>query len=408
VTDFDDNEAFWKEASSEIVLDASQQRAYDKIQQWLKEKSKPTLSVGGLAGSGKSVLISKLIGDNILVAAFTGKAVNVLRKKGIKNAVTLHQLLYHYKGNIGGQPIFERKESEAFHDVELIIVDEASMVSSRLAVDLLSHGIPILWVGDHGQLEPVGGGSTNYVRYPDLLLETIHRQKEGSSILDFAHHVRQGGNPFQFESTDEVKIFEEDTQDIGDEKPDIVLVGTNLRRVNLNEKMRLGEIPQAGEPLVILKNNYQYGLFNGTVVKVIDVIDITDNNYVLKIDDDTRQLEVPFWKDQFGSMELAEDRRAKHSVLADYGYAITCHKSQGSEYDHVIVYESEPKDPRWQYTAATRAARKLVYIPAGKDWSKSSTLNIRRRSSPQQKVTQPKIEVSGIELLKQRVRQRKS
>ena len=385
-----------------IQLDASQQRAYDKIQEWLKYRPKQTLSVGGLAGSGKSTLISKLIGPGVTVIAYTGKAVNVLKTKGIQ-AFTFHQLLYEYKGSVKGQPIFTRKEGTL--DASLVIVDEASMVSTTLAMDLLSHGIPVLWVGDHGQLEPVGGGSTNYVRNPEILLETIHRQAAGSPIIDFAHHVREENDPFRYESNDVVRVLEEGDDVVDDMVPDVVLVGTNPRRLKLNDMMRKNpELPEPGEPLVILKNNYHYGVFNGQIVRVVDVLDVTETRLELVVHDGTREIEASFWADQFGAMELTDDPRAKHHLLADFGYALTVHKSQGSEWDRVLIYEGEPKGPRWQYTAATRAAKELIYVPAGKDWTKSKSPGVHKMRLREKAKPAPKFAVSGLELLKQRVK----
>ena len=349
-----------------------------------------------------TTLISKLIEPGVTVIAYTGKAVNVLKTKGIK-AFTFHQLLYEYRGNVKGQPIFTRKEGTL--DASLVIVDEASMVSTKLAMDLLSHGIPVLWIGDHGQLEPVGGGSTNYVRNPEILLETIHRQAHGSPIIDFAHHVREGNDPFRYESNDVVRVLEEGDDVVEDMVPDVVLVGTNHRRLKLNAMMRKNpELPEPGEPLVILKNNYHYGVFNGQIVKVVDVLDVTETRLQLVVHDGTREIEASFWADQFGAMELTEDPRAKHHLLADFGYALTAHKSQGSEWDYVLVYEGEPKGPRWQYTAATRAAKKLIYVPAGKDWTKVKSPGVHKMRLREKAKPMPKFAVSGLELLKQRVK----
>lgn len=391
---------------SEIVLDSHQQKAFDAVWAWFVFDSgeRQTFSVGGYAGTGKTTLIRHIIdhfqtqGMAVSVAAFTGKAVHVLQGKGVP-ASTLHRLLYDYVGSEDGEPEFVPKPVGALEeDMDLVIVDEASMVSRDLADVLLEHQIPVLWVGDHGQLEPVGGGSISLVRQPEARLEHVHRQAETSGIIDFAHHLREENNPYAWvfecpgciggegvvcpvHGTDrqrDVQVFEPtEVERVLDEQDfDIVLVGRNAQRIEYNRRLRAlsgfdpDGSPQPGEPLVILRNNPRYGLFNGQIVTVVGIVQDDHPGYwtIAFRTDSGLVSEAPFWRSQFHDEEL-HGRAPFRAVLADYGYVITGHKAQGSEWDRVLVLE-DPLfcGPRWRYTAATRASKQLTYIPHSRNF----------------------------------------
>ena len=156
-------------------------------------------TLGGYAGTGKTFCVSYLHRklDNYAVCAFTGKASNVLRKRGIGVAQTIHKTIYapmlDERGKIilddYGRPIFDLKKHLEYDG---LIVDEASMVNDVIYEDLLSFGVPLIFVGDHGQLEPVGC-DVNLMKSPDYRLEEIHRN--AGEIAWFADHIRQGRNP---------------------------------------------------------------------------------------------------------------------------------------------------------------------------------------------------------------------
>ncbi len=145
--------------------------------------------------TGKTTVIRELVRrlPDYAVCAYTGKAANVLRRKGMA-ASTIHALIYRPVVDEVGR-IVDPVEFELIPRWEFkphgIIVDEASMVGKVIHADLLSLQVPLIFVGDHGQLEPVGDTGFNLMATPDVTLETIHRN--AGPIARFAEHLRRGG-----------------------------------------------------------------------------------------------------------------------------------------------------------------------------------------------------------------------
>lgn len=367
-----------KTETPKLDFSPDQQRALTTIDAWLETKTK-RLTLGGYAGTGKTTLIREIlqrVKGKASVCAFTGKAAFVLTTKGVF-ASTMHRLIYDPKkicqkcnGNEDHcrcrQPQFElefRRVPELPHD--LVIVDEASMVNRELLQDLESFPVQVLYVGDHGQLEPIGD-DPGLMRDPEIRLEQIHRQAAGSPIIQFAHHVREGNDPTSF--GDAAKVISSMPDDVS--QFDAVLCGYNKTRCAVNFRVRQrrgfkGDLPKKGERVICLRNHRTYGIFNGmqaTVDKVtktggkvyLDVTDDIDNQYCgMEID-----------PDQFGQEKTLRDSPFR-LALWDFGYCLTTHKSQGSEWDNVLVLEqihTSWSEERWRYTAATRAAKKLTYL----------------------------------------------
>ena len=173
----------------------------------IKCGNKQIISCGGFAGVGKSTILRTLFDalPGYAPCAFTGKSANVLRRKGMEQASTIHSLIYKPEFQMDGSVEFRL----AFpHEVEAegFLVDEASMVSKEIYDDLLSFKRPIIFIGDHGQLEPVGT-SFNVMEKPMYCLETVHRN--AGPIAHFAEHIRKSGNVWQFEHTDSVFVCTE-------------------------------------------------------------------------------------------------------------------------------------------------------------------------------------------------------
>lgn len=359
-----------------LDLDEHQDRAIDAVMEWYRSGKCQEFAIGGFAGTGKSTIIQVLLRDfpGAKVAAFTGKAVYVLHQKGIADAITLHRLLYDCTGKTPeGKLIFTPKPPGSVR-APLVIVDEASMVSRDLARDLLSHGVPVLWVGDHGQLEPVGSGSVSLVKNPNVRLEHIHRQAESSGIINFAHHLREDKKPYGWDGSSfgDVEVIEPEGFDLRRAADfDVVLCGTNDKRIEVNTLLRRHfetPVPQPGEPLVVLRNNYEAGVFNGQIVLVVEAT-VAKPYYHITFTTDgfSEPQEGRFLIKQFDNPEV-QVKASRSVLLADYGYALTGHKSQGSEWDAVLVLEQSVfADPRWRYTTATRASRHLVYVPCQND-----------------------------------------
>jgi ATP-dependent exoDNAse (exonuclease V) alpha subunit len=335
---------------------------------------------GGHAGTGKTTIVAHLLRRHrAKVATFTGKAAHVLNNKGVP-ATTIHSLIYwcfqacttcgkgEEKCECQGARFEMRYSKVPELDADIVIIDEASMVAEPLLEDLESYRVPVLYVGDHGQLEPVGE-DPGLMKAPDIKLETIHRQAAGSPIIRFAHHVRQGGDPAEFASEDDMIVYRGMPSDL---RPyDVILCGYNRMRVAVNAKVRrqlgyTGARPVKGERVICLRNNREHGLFNGMLAIVercdgqtLDVVDAMGTKYK----------RLPIESRQFGAEQTLRDAD-KDATLWDFGYAITVHKSQGSEFDRVLVLEQIAERlwdaKRWRYTAATRASQHLTYcLPTG-------------------------------------------
>lgn len=353
-----------------IELSPDQAKAMDAIRKWLKSGRK-RLTLGGYAGTGKTTLIREIRKEaRASVCAFTGKAAHVLTTKGVE-ASTIHRLIYQpydectkCKRDAEDCRCKKPKIETRFRKVpmlpcNLVVVDEASMVNRELLVDLESFRVPVLYVGDHGQLEPVGD-DPGLMRDPEIRLEQIHRQAAGSPVIQFAHHVRKGGRPTSFGEDAAVRVgLPANLTDF-----DIVLCGYNKTRVAVNAAIRKrlgfsGDLPMEGERVICLRNDRNFGIFNGMLGTVKKV----DGGLTVEDDLGFEFLDMPFEPDQFGAEKTIGDT-PRGLTLWDFGYCLTAHKSQGSEWDRVLVAEqiaSIWSAQRWRYTTATRAAKRLVY-----------------------------------------------
>lgn len=385
-----------------------QEHALERVRAWLSgEGELGSMTLGGLAGTGKTTLIHEIMSWQFCaIVAYTGKAAFVLRQKGVTEAQTIHRLIYtpNQVCKDCGQHMDVCERAREIWDetpigdrigtrcpaggnktrfvrvpdlsVDFIIVDEASMVSQRLYDDLESYGKKILYVGDHGQLEPIGS-DPRLMRDPQIRLEVIHRQAADNPIVQFAHDVRRGWAPEWGRSDTDagsVMVREGAPRDI--HEYDAVLVGFNKTRVAVNDKVRERrgfhdpERPEVGERVICLRNDYDQGLFNGMQATVTDRTPST----ISIVDDVGNEIEgIEVMWDQFGHEKTIPfddlSREERRLAQFDYGYAMTVHKSQGSEWKRVCVLEQIApmwSADRWRYTAATRAANDLCWcLPAG-------------------------------------------
>jgi exodeoxyribonuclease V len=350
-----------------IVLTEEQERAVDTICRLPSEVQ----TLGGFAGTGKTTVIRELVErlSGFAVCAYTGKAADVLRRKGIP-ASTIHSLIYlPTKGN-NGTVIFELIPGQLF-TARGVIVDEASMVSKRIYDDLLLFGVPLVFVGDHGQLEPVGDSGFNLMAKPDVTLETVHRN--AGNIAQFAENMRKG----EFNITgwangdDDGEVDITTFDEIG--KYDIdhswqLICAYNRTRCSLNAMVRNhlglpdGE-PVVGDRVICLQNNRRLGLFNGMQGTISEI----DRRKRLLTFDSNQGVStrVNYNPRTFGSE--AKPEWSGDVIPFDWAYCVTCHKAQGDEFDNVCVVEqhcSAWDHRRWAYTAASRAKRRLVWVAA--------------------------------------------
>jgi exodeoxyribonuclease-5 len=259
-----------------------------------------------------------------------------------------------------------------------------SYVASELYDDLISYGIPILFVGDHYQLPPVSKLDFNLMDNPFVTLEKPHRFAENSPIIQLATKVRNG-EPISYGTygnliskrkmkslTDEEKhsFFQSDDLKTGES---IILCGFNKTRVKLNESIRkkfgYSGLLNYGERIICLKNNNKTNipLFNGSIGTVKHVAK-EYSKYVLthvEMDGYRDQFRGLIFKDVFNTEKPELYGRERKIQCFDYGYAISTHKSQGSQWKRVCVFEENCplwEHNRWLYTAITRAESELLII----------------------------------------------
>ena len=349
---------------TEITLTTEQQQAVDKAVESLKAGR--LFKVGGYAGTGKTTVAKNIVEqlENVMCCAFTGKAAYRLREKGLDNTATIHRTIYDYN-----------KFTKTFNlkpdvDGNYFLIDESSMISRDLWRDIQTFGRPVLLLGDPGQLEPVGF-DPKLMHEPDIILQQIHRQAAGSGIIQFATNIRLGSHTpdIEYNSVDIVRKDMPHDDDLL--WADIVLCGYNRNRLAINRRIRrlngFKGLLEPGERIIVLRNNIQLGVFNGQILTVEEVFESGKFTTPARcLTDDGESMLLPLLNKQFGNASLeTQGNDLSEIVLADYGYCITCHKSQGSEWDNVIVIDEQcPKlwnPTRWRYTAITRAAKNLKY-----------------------------------------------
>ncbi len=381
----------------------------------------PLFTVGGWAGTGKTKLAGRVAqqleekGVRVAYAAPTGRAAKVLsrslRASGVDGtATTVHGLIYEPEVDEETKRVIRwvrRTQIEA----DFIVIDEASMLSRQLAGDLLAFGVPVLAIGDHGQLPPVGE-DVGIMARPHVRLETVHRQALGNPIIAFAALVRAGapvdalstyakhlgGGAVRWDSGALLEALNLPVQDL--EKPfdSLLLVHTNKRRVFANKHVRSllgeeGKLPVQGDLVVCLRNTSdtktleggQAGLWlmNGERALVLEVPGERPPGWYVLRDEEERRMLVRACVPQFnraqtfkgldeipvkdGASEVRSWRAA--GVLLDHGYALTGHKAQGSQARRVAVLlersiNLDTEDGRrWLYTTATRAIETLLVVP---------------------------------------------
>jgi ATP-dependent exoDNAse (exonuclease V) alpha subunit len=368
-----------------------QDRALVEVGRWLKAGDRQIFRLFGYAGSGKTTLarhIAEGVDGNVLFAAFTGKAAQVLRSRGASGASTIHSLIYRPRGEetVSDEetgkttiaPTFSLNRQSPVAKAKLIIIDECSMVDEALGRDLLSFGTPVLMLGDPGQLPPVSGGGYFTEHEPDVLLEQVHRQARDNPIIDLAQTVREG-REFMYgdygETAQVISKGQVTSELVLD--ADQVLVGTNRTRRRYNQRLRelkgfKGILPAAGDKLVCLRNDTAKGLLNGSLWQVVSAPRTTKPAMSLLIRSEDEGIEranakVKLLKAVFEEpeTEIAWQTKRRHDDF-DYGYALTVHKAQGSQWNEIVLFDESfafrEHRTRWLYTAITRAAERLTIV----------------------------------------------
>lgn len=355
-----------------------QDAALKAVSEWLKQADRPVFRLFGYAGTGKTTLarhIAEDVDGDVAFGAYTGKAALVLRNKGCSDASTIHSLIYRSRESDEGGPQFVLNRQSPAAKADLIIIDECSMVDEELGRDLLSFGKPVLVLGDPAQLPPVKGGGFFTEAEPDVMLTDVHRQAKDNPIVHLSMMVREGGR-LELGTFGESRVIRRREIDAAMVMgADQVLVGLNKTRRLYNTRLRelngyRDPMPAAGEKLVCLRNDKTKGLLNGGTW-TIRALRGLHNDFlrmdVVADDDGRKPVEVLIHKAFFegGEEDLAYALRRESDEFT-FGYALTVHKAQGSQWDDLMLFDESyafrEHRSRWLYTGLTRAAERVIVV----------------------------------------------
>ena len=356
-------------ATATPLLSAEQATARDQILDFL-DGSEQVLTLGGLAGTGKTTLLASVaaVVPEALVCAPTGKAAHVLRQKTHRtDACTIHSLFYKLidkdtDPRTGRRLLrFARIHIPGALTGETVLIDEASMVDRWMMRDLIASGARIVPFGDPGQLPPVHGAQ--YFTRPDITLRTIHRQALDSAIIRQAHEARKTG---WYEADGE--DFQVARRPTNDDYlvSNAIITWKRPTRQSVNEIKRqlLGfhrPYPQTGETVLCLQNAPMFGVFNGGTYTTL--APFNDKTGCMVLDVDGHEIIIPNCAFTPKDDPIDDDTL---TTTFSFGYALTAHKAQGSEYPAVCVIDEcpsfRPERKQWIYTALTRASDCVLVV----------------------------------------------
>ena len=345
----------------------------------------PVSLITGGPGTGKTTIIAAIVNTlkknnlKFSVTALTGKAAERIREteglESIKTS-TLHRLIYKQ----------EAEKTKKINDI--IIIDECSMLDIDLMFELMAPNdskSKIIFVGDADQLPSIGAGQVfkdliDSTKIPLVELKENHRQKEGSTIIEIARDVIQSKIP---DINKNVKQFEFISENNEDSILKIVLekyyniindisASDIISKVKILAPMRKGLVG-----IHNLNRNIQNRLSNNNeAFKKSDEVSLFQQDLVIQ---NTNNYDLDLMNGEIGQILRADEYtivadfkgeeklfKGKERFQLDPAYALTIHKSQGSEYDTVIIPISEIHqymlDPRLLYTAITRAKKKVIVV----------------------------------------------
>jgi exodeoxyribonuclease-5 len=361
-----------------------QDQALAAVADWLKAKpgtgnTPQVFRLFGYAGTGKTTLarhIADGVRGEVKFAAFTGKAALVMRNKGCDNASTIHSLIYRTRESGEEQPSFELWDDAPASKARLIVIDECSMVDAELGRDLMSFDCPLLVLGDPAQLPPIQGGGFFTNAEPDAMLTEVHRQAQDDPIVRMSMAIREGRALEKGRFGDSEVVSRNDLDPDRVMQADQILVGRNNTRRAYNMRVRQKNgiedaLPVAGDKLVCLRNNRKKALFNGGLWRVKARAQSKSKIITMRLSPDeefgAKITKVSVRADCFagGIEDIPWEQRKPYDEF-DYGYVLTVHKSQGSQWDDVVLFDEsfafQDSRARWLYTGITRAAKRLCIV----------------------------------------------
>lgn len=381
---------------------------------WEHERFSRPFTIGGIAGSGKSTIISYMIEsfnlykDDVAFVAYTGMAASVLTRKG-NPATTIHKLIYDPIVDEENNKISFILKEKLNKNLKLIVIDEISMVSDEMLNEIKSFGIPILASGDPCQLPPVMSNMNNLLQHPDVFLDEPLRQSLDNPIIYIANKARKGEYISYGNYGDNVLVIPKNEITLSMYKDaDQIIACKNNTVDGLNRFYRkyIKEIkhtpfPTNGEKLLCLKNNWdllitengiEQFLTNGLIGNCSEIKDYDKNletfrmcfkpNYFEKRDffnilidglyfslgiknDDFLYKNIDKYGKIISKRQDYQDVKLEKINKFTFGYAITCHKSQGSEYNNVLFISEIFNRNLYTsslYTGITRAKEKLILV----------------------------------------------
>lgn len=394
-------------------LSPQQEAALRATERWLSSREKPFFYLAGYAGTGKTSIANRLTeGKRVVFGAYTGKAAEVMQRRGCVGATTIHQLIYKSRGDDTDPAIIELREHvsalaaakprddaalasassklsalraasrgprfELWRDnpdivgCDMIVIDEVSMVPHTMMADLMSFGKPILVLGDPMQLPPVKGEGFFAFQTPDAMLTEVHRQAAESGVLHLATRIRENSSiEVGRYGTSTVCRMADLKADPGALRiADQILCGYNQTKDKFNRVLRGRDaplLPVEGDKLVCLRNNHERGFYNGSVMTAAS--DAFEHRF-------KGRLVASVMLDRPGGAELVDIDKAALAgagagndfdlISLDYAWAMTCHKAQGSQWGSVLVIDesivARENARSWLYTAVTRAEDRVVLV----------------------------------------------
>lgn len=390
-----------------IQLNKEQQYVVDEGVRFFKHSSEQVFQYAGYAGTGKSVVLFAILErlgiplHRVAPMAYIGQASVVMRLKGLRNAKTIHSWLYkpveNYKldenGNIINDYYFNRPkfelgfEPKPLENIDIILIDEAGSVPYEQKHEIESRGIKIIATGDLGQLPPVTGNPAYLYSGRVLELTQIMRQAENSALLYLADRARRGLTIHEGYYGDVLVINEDDLTDQMISNSDIVISAKNATRDYINNRVRrdiLGiktDIPAYGERMVCRKNNWNIevdgiNLANGLIGSVINMPGVHGfDGKTYKIDFQPTLLNGYHFKDLTCDYEYLMANHEQKKILKnskygqgekmEFAYCITCHMSQGAQFNNGIYLEeflNKDIQNNLNYTGITRFSNSMIYV----------------------------------------------
>lgn len=412
---------------NDFQLNKGQSEAIKNIKNWYNtDGSKQVFYCVGAAGTGKSTAINYVIHElgldlitEVLFGCYTGKASLVLRDKGL-NAITLHKMLYEpiehwfYVLDKDGKKIKDKYDKTGYKTkvvitfskrnnlekqyefIKLIVIDECSMMDKELFDDIKSIGKKIILLGDTNQLPPIYGNMIVELNKPDYCLTEIVRQAADNPII-YLSQLAIKGERLKFGNYDN-KVKVTSSQYVSDEdmiNSNIIIVGKNKTRDAINAYYREqilnidSKYPVKNDKIICKRNNWEIviqddrlgtlPLLNGLIGNITRIerkhsknrrsnpdllLDFKPIDYESEFKDLKVNSDILNYRDiSFKERRELIDFRSQGSKF-EYAYAITCHSSQGSEWDNVLfnIEYFMPKDKmkKFIYTGITRAKEKLI------------------------------------------------